>query len=456
MACRPSVEDRGEVAGQPSLASRLDGLLHHDFCPWANRYVYWLKQPIGWFVVAAAMSLVVGVFLGAQGFVLCAAIVGVITLGVIWPWLAIRSVRVTLRFDRRRTREGEVVAVEMQVSNRLPWPIWGLAIEEGFLAAAQQGDERDPLAVALARVPGWSVNEYRWEFLPECRGVYPTKTPQVTCGFPFGIWTARRSVASRGELIVWPRTIRLSAMPPLSGRELAVASLVSRQIGHEGDVLGVRPFRQGDSLRMMHWAQTARHDQLIVCERQATARQAVRVLVDTDAASHFGTGTAHSLEWCIRIAASLCQGFVEHLVPVELMIGTRRQLMAPGEAGLRGGLDLLARYVPQTDRAVIPTADPDGNAALGRVGRRERSSTSGARTIVVTTDLGWVRAPVSRPRWRELHVVLAREQGDGASANGDIKSLHEPWMLIRWSEPVLSQVQQQWEKVSNEGWFAVG
>ena len=32
----------------------LTGVLNHDFCPWANRYVYWLKQPIGWFVLAAA------------------------------------------------------------------------------------------------------------------------------------------------------------------------------------------------------------------------------------------------------------------------------------------------------------------------------------------------------------------------------------------------------------------
>jgi uncharacterized protein (DUF58 family) len=456
MVRRPTDEDRGEVPDQPSLASRLDGVLHHDFCPWANRYVYWLKQPIGWFVVAAAMSLIVGVFLGAQGFVLCAAIVGVIALGVVWPWLAIRSVRVALRFDRRRTHEGESVAVELQVSNRLPWPIWGLAIEEGFLAAEQPGDERDALAVALARVPGWSVNEYRWEYVPECRGVYPTKIPQVTCGFPFGIWTARRPVSSHGELIVWPRTVRLCAMPPLSGRELSVASLVSRRIGHEGDVLGVRPFRQGDSLRMMHWAQTARHDQLIVCERQATARQAVRVLVDTDLASHFGTGTAHSLEWCIRIAASLCQGFVEHLVPVELEIGPRRHRIIPGEAGLRGGLDLLARYQAQATTAANVAADRSDAAVHGTCCRRKGTLANGTRTIVVTTDLGWRRTPESRSRLRELYVVLAQEGADLAWTSAEQESNSEPWMLVRWNETVLSQLQQQWEKVSNEGWFAVG
>ena len=39
---------------------RFNGTLNHDFCPWANRYVYWLKQPIGWFILAAAAALAIG------------------------------------------------------------------------------------------------------------------------------------------------------------------------------------------------------------------------------------------------------------------------------------------------------------------------------------------------------------------------------------------------------------
>ena len=32
--------------------------------------------------------------------------------------------------------------------------------------------------------------------------------------------------------------------------------------GNEGDVIGVRPYRHGDRLRSIHWAQTARRDAL--------------------------------------------------------------------------------------------------------------------------------------------------------------------------------------------------
>ena len=32
-------------------------LLTTDFCPWANRFVFWLKEPVGWFVLATAISV---------------------------------------------------------------------------------------------------------------------------------------------------------------------------------------------------------------------------------------------------------------------------------------------------------------------------------------------------------------------------------------------------------------
>ena len=396
----------------------LDRALTHDFCPWANRYVYWLKQPIGWFVLAAAMSLLVGCFLGPQGFVLCAAILCVILLGVVWPWIAIRAVRCSLHFDLRRAREGDTVEVRLQVANRFPWPVWGLAIERGFLAAPQGDDSRDPLAVALAHVPGWSVNEYSWEFRPEGRGVYPTEPPLVSCGFPFGIWVARRPLAVAGELIVWPRTVRLSEISPMTGHQSTVAALVSRQVGNEGDVLGVRPFRQGDSLRHVHWAQTARHDQLIVCERQTTSRRTVRVLIDAESGVHFGCGAEHSLEWCIRIGASLCQEFVEHYMPVELSIGAGCQLVTPGVTGIRLGLDLLARFVPHD-------AVEDRLAALPHDRSRRRSirddDSRGGRfghmTVVVTTDRGWKRLAAWSNVWvSDLLRGVVRERCTGGRA----------------------------------------
>ena len=65
-------------------------LLNYDFCPSANAYLYWLKQPVGWVVCGAIASLLVGLFIGPQGYVLTGAFLTLLLLGVSWPWLCMR------------------------------------------------------------------------------------------------------------------------------------------------------------------------------------------------------------------------------------------------------------------------------------------------------------------------------------------------------------------------------
>ena len=94
--------------------------------------------------------------------------------------------------------------------------------------------------------------------------------------------------------------------------------MVSRTIGmlfdrpgNEGDMIGVRSFREGDRLRSIHWAQTARRDSLIVSERQAAARRLVVVAVDA-AAFVSGEASDDSLETAIRVSASVAREFHAH------------------------------------------------------------------------------------------------------------------------------------------------
>ena len=83
------------------------------------------------------------------------ALLAVILLGVVWPWIAIRGVSCSLCFNRRRATEGDDVQVTLSIKNSFPWPIWGLAVEGGFFLE-DISNSNDSTAVALARVPGWT------------------------------------------------------------------------------------------------------------------------------------------------------------------------------------------------------------------------------------------------------------------------------------------------------------
>ena len=122
------------------MGERLAGVGNHDFCPWANGYVYWLKQPIGWFVVGAFASLLIALFLSPHAWITFGSLVIVMMLGVVWPWAAVRGMRGEIAFDRRRCHEGELVHVRLTIRNAWPVPLWGLAVEKGFFTVGHDTD----------------------------------------------------------------------------------------------------------------------------------------------------------------------------------------------------------------------------------------------------------------------------------------------------------------------------
>src|SRR5258706_6607205 len=288
-----SSPDRTNLPARRSadLPSALGLALTHDFCPWANRYVYWIKQPLVIPGLAALVAAFIGLTVTPQGYVVCGGLVAIMLLGIVWPCVGTLGLKASLRFDCRRAREGEEVQAILTVVNRMPWPAWGLMVEGGFDAL---GDA--DVAVALARVPGFARSKFEWPFQPPLRGEYPLAPPRLATAFPFGLWKGTRPVTVQSRLLVWPRLIPLDAMPLAQGESWTLGALSQLRCGHEGDVMGTRPFRPGDTLRGIHWPQTARQGQLIVCERQANLTSSVRVLIDGDPAHHCGTGSGSALE----------------------------------------------------------------------------------------------------------------------------------------------------------------
>jgi len=408
----------------------------HEFCPWANRYVYWLKQPIGWFVVGAAAATLTAVFLEPRVWIIVGSLVAVMALGVVWPWVAMRGTTAEIGFDCRRCREGVGVQVRLAVHNPWPWPLWGLAVENGFFVSAAAAEGR-PVA-ALARVPAWSRSEFVFEFRPDARGVYPHETPELATGFPFGIWRAARKISVGRELLVWPRTTPLASIPSLGGDIADVIGMLFDRPGNEGDMIGVRPLRHGDRLRNIHWAQTARRDALIVTERQAAARRLVVIAVDAAAfknpVSSDRDSQRRQLETAIRVASSIAQEFHAHHAEVRFVIGDMDLCLSPDTAGLHHLLDALARFQIEAEAPRPPISF--GRQALAVVlttsERRSKwengAGTRGSLRLVLIDDAGASNHRARATQSRRRHV----------------------WITMDSESDSPQQLRHQWERVCHD------
>jgi uncharacterized protein (DUF58 family) len=309
----------------------------HDLCPAAAPWERWVKRPIVLLAAMLAMAVAMAAFANPVSATAALAIVAVIAVGHGWPALTIRGVTAELRFAGRRGVEGEPVPALVSVRNAWPWPVWGICLEADIGGREQ---------VSLAHLPPLSTTEFRWECLPRCRGEFPRGPVEIVSGFPFGLTFARRPIAVGPKIVIWPATVALDSLLDAGDTAAATEAACDHRAGDAGDVIGTRPFRQGDPLRRVHWALTARTGAMVACERQAPRATAVRVVVDADSASHDDGGPTGTFENALRVAASICRAYHGQHARVECWLGRERLEVAAGRQGLARFLDALARSSP--------------------------------------------------------------------------------------------------------------
>ena len=420
---------------------RIESVLTYDFCPWANRWLYWMKRPAAVLGLAAGTALACAVFVSPTALVPLAAMVAVLGLGYCWPAIAIRGVSATIHLPCRRSTEGQTVRARVVVCNRWPWPVWGLSLRGNF---------GGPTSVSLASMAGRSTAEFAWEFTPLQRGEFPSHPPRMETGFPFGLNLAGRDAAIHQTLLVWPRLIPLETLLDAAETRPSDDVFSEQRCGDSGDMTGTRPFRAGDSLRRVHWAQTARTGQLIVCERQAPAQSAIRVVFDSDPALHRGTGPNSTLEWSIRIAASVCAAYHRENAQVECCFGHESLVAAAGTPGWQKFLDALARWQP-CSAAHGPHC---GHEHPPHVCQRIHHHNCGVFQLTVTTDLGLTHRTEHRHVHGDQRMVVLQTSafGDPCEVCGhEHQAPGRHTILLTQRDHVAEDFRRKWKQVCHAG-----
>lgn len=387
---------------------------------------------------ATVAAWLCGLVLHPRVLALAGGLAMVLVLGVAWPWISLRGIRGSVSFERPRGQEGQPLATRLSFRNRAPWGAWGLRLRFN----GGQADGSSPLA--LAHLGGWRRGEIACSFVPDRRGEHPVGGAWLVTGFPFGLREATRSLAVERPVLVWPRTFPVGPIPEEAGGDVSEGATFRDRPGDAGDLLGVRSYRRGDPLRRIHWGQTARHGELIVCERQAAAAPRVQVVLDLDSASHVGLGPGGSLEWAIRVAASLLDDWIGQGADAELVVGEHSISGRTGStaARRRAVLDAIARL---EDRAgAPPLRDVLDSPSCRRFGRGLR--------VVVCTDRARVRDPARTGDPGARFVVLASGAFDaeasswpGITPDWPIR----PWIIIDDPGRVAEQIRNRRKEVGD-------
>ncbi len=421
-------------SGTPRWLARLGDALARDYFSRYDRFWNWARNPLAVLILATIASALCGLCLHPQGFVLALGLGALLVGGVVWPWISLRGLSGALSFEKSRSMEGEPVEASFRLKNRCPWGAWGLSVHTRLHHGPDAG---------LSHAGGWRTTEVAWDFIPKCRGVYPDGPPRVVSGFPFGLATCSRPLEVTGSLLVWPRTFPVGPIPQVVDGLGSEGSTHRNRPGGSGDFLGVRPYRRGDSLRRVHWPQTARFGQMVVCELQSHAVPRVQVVLDAHPLGHVGTGSDGSREWAIRIAASFVEAWIGQGAEVELVVDSQTILARGGSVSGRRTclLDALARL------------GRDGQVGLPEMLDEPscRRFSSGLRVIIATDRSASKLAARPSTGVAERFVILHAAAFDPSDSTDTVGPLSfRPWAFINDSAHVARQVRRAWKEVSLE------
>ncbi len=178
------------------------------------------------------------------------------------------------------------------------------------------------------------------EILLTRRGLHRLSDSRALSLYPLGFFRKCLDFDVPEALLVFPE---LYPAAPIERRStMNRSNESSRRRGRSQDVHSLRPFRDGDDLRSIHWKQSARQDDLVYLLRAAEESRRLLVVLDNAVGTDLDEAEANRFERLVSEAATVCVDSLEQGFEVELVTRDSRIPFSAGRAQRRAILEHLA------------------------------------------------------------------------------------------------------------------
>ncbi|GAA5119428.1 DUF58 domain-containing protein [Pseudonocardia adelaidensis] len=277
-----------------------------------------------------------------------------------------RTVRAERTLEPPRVPVGAGVDVELRLAGG---PLLG-ALRLADAAPDAAGPQADaPPRFTVHRLSSRGTATLTYPLRPVLRGVHRVGPLTGTATDPLGLAEFDQELAEPQRLVVLPRVVPLRGVPPAMGVGEGTAGAALNHQGQGATDVLIRPYRQGDELRRVHWRSSARHGDLMVRLEERPWRGGMTLLLDRRDSAHRGRGADSSLEFTVSLAASVCMHLFARGEPVTLVTEDGVELTPPGSAsGREQLLDALAGLRPSARGDLGGPELTAGNEVLALLG----------------------------------------------------------------------------------------
>ena len=311
------------------------------------------------------------------------------------------------------------VAVHRALKNK--WCVVGDSVQEDFV---MRNDGRLPALWLEVRdestVPHYhpgvvetlgGLDERRWSARAICRrrGMFKLGPLRVLTGDPFGIFQGSITYNSETSFIVYPPLLEVPGIPLPWGTAAGSSRSSLRTLHVTTDASGIRDYAPGDSLHRIHWLSTARRGELHSKEYDLEPSGNLWIVLDLDAAVHYGEDEESTEEYAVKLAAALIHRAIRENKAVGLVAHGAEKVVINPAKGARQLWRLLEQLAVTAANGRVPLhrVMSDVNSTLGK----------GLSVVVITpsTDALWLNSlALVRSRAAAPSVILL----DGESFGG--------------------------------------
>ncbi|CAG0931534.1 hypothetical protein PLCT1_01812 [Planctomycetaceae bacterium] len=269
-----------------------------------KRIVARIPLPTRWgvyFVFASVGMYFSAAHTGENAFILLSCLPAALLLvNAAFVWISLRRIEIKRRLPGA-AHAGESFEIELLVHNRKRFlPSFALIVEDTQLPDLHRDLSR---TLVMAVSPGYVVRAVSTASFRR-RGLQRLREIRISTAFPFGLFSMSKNLTFRGEMVVYPRPLRLSRA--LEERLMDNARYFGESSSaHRGDeeVFGVREYRQGENVKRIHWRTSARAAKPMILEMEGRRDASFVIILNTAP-----VGDPNSLRERLEALVGLCAG----------------------------------------------------------------------------------------------------------------------------------------------------
>ena len=219
-------------------------------------------------------------------------------VGYLWVRALSRNLRLTREIRYGWAQVGDHLEERFTVTNDSIIPATWLEVDDhstlpGYHPSRATG------------IGGQSASQWQTEGVCTRRGLYTLGGTTLRTSDPLGIYTLSVDDPTSTTILVMPPVLPLPSIAVTPGGYSGEGRPRARAPEQTVGAAGVREFQPGDSIRMIHWPSTAKHDEFYVRLFDGTPASASWILLDLDRSVQLGTGSDSTEEHGVILAASL-------------------------------------------------------------------------------------------------------------------------------------------------------